>query len=856
MNPNVDNWDDDLPPEPEAVYQDLVRALKRKSGFGLFFVQCTPVEADRLIAKLPQDIPQKKIAVLRLVEAIDNLYERVAEFIRDKQIDILLIKGLEYSLYKYEKRTFGEITGGKFSDLTSVPHILNHLNQQRERFRDDYPICFVFLLRSFSINYLIHRSPDFFDWRSGIFEIPTTPEVVEEESSRLLLEGDYEEYLKYTAEQKIERILEIQELLTEKHQTESLRAKLLFKQGNLLVAANEYEGAIASYEEAVKILPDYCRAWYNRGIALQSLERYEEASNSFDIAVKIQEDFYLAWNNQGALLCDHMQRYEDAIKALEKAVCIQPEFYEAWYNLGIALFRSGCFLDAIANLDQALKIKPNDYKAWYARRNALHELDLLEEAIANYNKVIELKPEYTEVSSPSSNSLDQLVEDEPTSEKDFQENYTFSYRLESVFSGVVGYEEEFLPYEEEFLLDEEEFLLDDLVAQTFSLPIKQLPQYWQQRLNSEYPQQSIANIDSINRWLLGSDFQRFDFLNPKEIEIVKQAMEYRYQILLQRYLGIAPERAYRNLITRLASLMTLRHKIQTWVSLSRDRQRSVMDVLQEIIHELLQGDNYVQDQMAYITQITTDRQLRDALIFATIEEYCLRPIRNQPLLVYRFVNYLRRTQRGGLTQVPNSDLIRLVSDEILTEYEEVITNNERDYENNRENINFVKTQILSDYQSEQETSEETALHQAVQEEFEIYLQENLGKEAVQWLRLYLNGQSQDEIAKILNKPIKEVYRLREKISYHAVRVFALKAKPELVDSWLNISLQENNLGLTPSQWQQLNAQLTSIQQQILKFRKAGKTIEVIAQKLNLKNHQIMGEWTKIYLTAQALRTQQ
>ncbi|MHC5731093.1 MAG: tetratricopeptide repeat protein, partial [Nostoc sp.] len=132
-----------------------------------------------------------------------------------KQVDILLIKGLEYSLYKYEKRSFGEITEGQFSSLTSVPHILNHLNQQRERFRDDFPITFVFLLGSFSINYLIHRAPDFFDWRSGIFELPTTPEVVEQQSNRLLLEGDYEEYLKLSQEQKIEKVLQIKELLTE-----------------------------------------------------------------------------------------------------------------------------------------------------------------------------------------------------------------------------------------------------------------------------------------------------------------------------------------------------------------------------------------------------------------------------------------------------------------------------------------------------------------------------------------------------------------------------------------------------------------------------------------------------------------
>ncbi|WP_016865046.1 tetratricopeptide repeat protein, partial [Fischerella muscicola] len=295
MNPDLGDWDEDLPPEPEEAYQDLVRALKRKSGFGLYFVQCTPAEADRLIAKLPQDIPQKHIELLRLVEAIDNLYERVAEFVKDKQVDILLIKGLEYSLYKYEKRTFGEITENKFSDLTSVPYILNHLNQQRERFRDDFPFCFVFLLRSFSINYLIHRAPDFFDWRSGVFEVPTTPELVEQESTRLILSGDYGEYLKLTQEQKIEKVLEFQDLLAEKHQTEDGRASLLFELGNLLVSAKEYEAAIASYDKAVEIKPDYQEAWFMRGIALFQLGRYEEAIASYDKAVEIKPDYQEAW---------------------------------------------------------------------------------------------------------------------------------------------------------------------------------------------------------------------------------------------------------------------------------------------------------------------------------------------------------------------------------------------------------------------------------------------------------------------------------------------------------------------------------------------------------------------------------
>src|SRR5579883_430612 len=249
---------------------------------------------------------------------------------------------------------------------------------------------------------------------------------------------------------------------------------------------------------------------------------------------------------------------------------------------------------------------------------------------------------------------------------------------------------------------------------TMTSEVEKLTQSWQRQLAAECPEQSEASRESILRWLLGSDLNRFERLNPKEMEIAKQAMEYRWRILMQRYLGKGREQAYRNLLTRLGSLVTLRNKIKTWVSLSRDRQRTVLDVLQEVLQEVLQSDNYIQQQMAWIAALTKDTRLANALLLATVEEYCLRPVRNQPLLVYRFVNYLRRTQRGGLTQVPSSDLVRLVSEEVLT-----------DDSDNR--VNLVDTQVIAEYQQAQAQEEQQVLRQAVTQEFENYLQENIGQ---------------------------------------------------------------------------------------------------------------------------------
>ena len=369
----------------------------------------------------------------------------------------------------------------------------------------------------------------------------------------------------------------------------------------------------------------------------------------------------------------------------------------------------------------------------------------------------------------------------------------------------------------------------------------ELERDWRSRIASDYPDQSLATRQSITRWLLGDNLERFDTLTPSELAIAKQAMDYRYRILRQRYLGVEPDRAYRNLTTRLASLVTLRNKIRTWVSLSRDRQRAVVDVLQEVIQELLNSDRYIQKQIAWIAKCTEDTRLRDALLLTTVEEYCLRPIRNQPLLVYRFVNFLRRSQRGGMTHVPDGDMVRLVSEEVTPEDMDAP-------------VSLLDNQAIAHYQDAQVWEEQQTLRMAVRKEFETYLIENLGPEAVEWLRLYLQGKSQEEIASALNKPVKEVYRLREKITYHAIRVFSIKGKPELVASWLETSLKEHSLGLTPYQWQKFVESLTPQQRQLLELRKAGQTLEAIAKDLNLKINQVIGEWSKLYLAAQALRS--
>src|SRR6476646_1902387 len=182
MTANSFDWDEELPPETEEeVYRGLLRALSRKQGFGLFFVQCSRAQGKKIVADLHRDLLQQRIETLRLPGEVATLYDQVADLWQKQPFDVLVVEGLEASLYAYEdtKRFSGWSSEEIYNySWKGVPKILNHLNQQRDRFRDDFPARFVFLMPPFVVDYFIQRAADFLDWRSGLFQFPRAPDDI------------------------------------------------------------------------------------------------------------------------------------------------------------------------------------------------------------------------------------------------------------------------------------------------------------------------------------------------------------------------------------------------------------------------------------------------------------------------------------------------------------------------------------------------------------------------------------------------------------------------------------------------------------------------------------------------------
>ena len=65
--------------------------------------------------------------------------------------------------------------------------------------------------------------------------------------------------------------------------------------------------ALASYDRALALKPDYAEAFYNRGNALQELKRTDEAVASYDRALALKPDYAEAHSNRGVALPDFFQ---------------------------------------------------------------------------------------------------------------------------------------------------------------------------------------------------------------------------------------------------------------------------------------------------------------------------------------------------------------------------------------------------------------------------------------------------------------------------------------------------------------------------------------------------------------------
>ncbi len=175
-------------------------------------------------------------------------------------------------------------------------------------------------------------------------------------------------------------------------------------QGKTLYELKKYKQALTAYDKAIQLQPLYLEAWSGRGFTLNKLQRYREAIASFEKALEVENKDPKTWNARGEALMN-LKEYDQAIKSFEKAIEFKSDYPEAWYNKAWVLQSLKRYDQAIAAYDKSLEFKPNYEQAWYNRGNALVNLNRYQDAFAAYDKAVEYKPDYSEAWLSRSNVL-------------------------------------------------------------------------------------------------------------------------------------------------------------------------------------------------------------------------------------------------------------------------------------------------------------------------------------------------------------------------------------------------------------------------------------------------------------------
>jgi len=157
----------------------------------------------------------------------------------------------------------------------------------------------------------------------------------------------------------------------------------------------QFDAAISSYKQALRINPNYVEVYNNMGIVLNDKGNPEDAIGSYKKALQIQPNFAEVHNGMGIAL-KNAGEPKAAIDSYQVALRIKPDYAEAHNNLGAILVDLGRLPEAEVSYRQAIELTPDSAAVYNNLGVMLQALGRNQDAESIYTKAIALKPDYDE----------------------------------------------------------------------------------------------------------------------------------------------------------------------------------------------------------------------------------------------------------------------------------------------------------------------------------------------------------------------------------------------------------------------------------------------------------------------------
>lgn len=159
-----------------------------------------------------------------------------------------------------------------------------------------------------------------------------------------------------------EENLRLKEQMREQQKNLEKYAKEYYLMGNeCITKAHDVRAAIANYDKAIELYPQYTDAWVRKGVTLFDDGRMEEARECLEKAVQIRPNEFKAVYNRGKLRL-HMGDNEGALADLDKATSLKPQHAAAHEWFADALEHFGKEDEAELHRRIASELKKNKNK--------------------------------------------------------------------------------------------------------------------------------------------------------------------------------------------------------------------------------------------------------------------------------------------------------------------------------------------------------------------------------------------------------------------------------------------------------------------------------------------------------------
>jgi tetratricopeptide (TPR) repeat protein len=168
-----------------------------------------------------------------------------------------------------------------------------------------------------------------------------------------------------------------------------------FEEGQSRMSGNTWDGAVESFTVAIRLDPQFTKAYTNRGLAYTNKSDYDRAVADFTESIRLAPQVADGYALRG--IAYHRKGDDDrAVADFTESIRLNPQNAAAYVTRGDAYYNKGDYDRAIADSTATLRLDPKNAAAFNVRGLAYTNKGDYDRAVADYTEALRINPNHTQ----------------------------------------------------------------------------------------------------------------------------------------------------------------------------------------------------------------------------------------------------------------------------------------------------------------------------------------------------------------------------------------------------------------------------------------------------------------------------